>query len=60
MRDVCEKTQGWLAVFVVAVLATVAGCAGTRERLPRCEGEASPINVPRHAAGHAGSGERGQ
>ena len=55
MRD---QNRPWVAVLVVAALATlagVAGCAGRPERLPDCGGKATPINVQ----SQTGSGERG-
>jgi hypothetical protein len=56
--EVRDQNRAWLAVLVVAALATlvgVAGCAGRPERLPDCGGKATPINVQ----SQTGSGERG-
>ena len=58
MGEVREQNRASVAVLVVAAVATlvgVAGCAGRPERLPQCEGKATPINVQ----SQAGSGERG-
>ena len=48
MGEVRDQNRTWVAVLVVAALATlagVAGCAGRPERLPDCGGKATPINV---------------
>ena len=55
MGEVREQNRTWVAVLVVAALVEMAGCAGRPERLPQCEGKATPINVP----SQTGSGERG-
>ena len=56
MGEVREQNRSWVAVLVVAVLVGMAGCAGGPERLPQCEGNATPINVQ----SQTGSGERGR
>jgi hypothetical protein len=56
--EVREQNREWVAVLVVAALATlvgVAGCAGGPKRLPQCKGKAEPINVQ----SQTGSSERG-
>jgi len=42
-----SRTVGVLVapVYVLAVCAGLAGCAGSGERLPQCRGRSVPINV---------------
>jgi hypothetical protein len=48
-----SRAVGVLVAF--AVFASVAGCAGSAERLPQCKGKSMPINTVRSTVTKASS-----